>query len=244
MGAIETGTVWLGEEWEPIPGTFLEVRGLVTPRDLDELDYIVDYGFSPDPIPTRTHGLKLSKHGRIIVDVTITPQSRNALGVVADVTHLNFGVISVRFGFETPPAPHKAKPVQAAPDFAAPAPAGFYDWAQGVAGRWEDMTEAERDEARKGTEAERFAVPAGAAPSDAWAALEAENEDEWPDWLKALKAEGFDTEDLRAVLDEEDGYTPKSGRAFVLDEEDLDDEQEMSPSELQKYLARKSEEGR
>lgn len=236
------GTVDVWSEWEPIPGTFLELRGMHVRKDLEQLDYEINYGFSPTQDPMRTHGLKLTSHGRVLLDVTIRPEDREAGGIVADVYHLNMGTFTVRFGWTTPLPPAKPKTPQKGVNslFTDPAEDKKYgDWAAGSAATWAAMSEEERDEARIGTEGERFMTN----PPTAFPPLDAENDAEWPDWLKALKAEGFDTEDIKAVLDEEDGYTPKSGRAFVLDEDELDDEREMSESELQQYLARKAEQG-
>jgi hypothetical protein len=247
-----TGTVELYEEWEPIPGTFFEIRGIGQDKDYEDLEYTADFGFSPTADPMKGVTLKLTKYGRVFLDVNVMPEHRAKGGIVADITHLNAGLITVRFGYDTPPPPPKPKPKNVGKMFTDPAESEkYYEWAQGSAARWEAMDDDERDAARVGTEGVRFMKNppqpepiAGAAGT--WGSLLDEgNPDEWPEWLKTLKAEGYDTEDIAAVLDEDDGYTPRSARRTVdLSEEDWEDEKEMTEEEFQQYMARKAEGGR
>lgn len=204
-----TGVVDLRPYWVGIPGTFFEVRG-ASPR-LTDLEWQVTYGRTTDEFGVVD--FELFSYGRPIVNITVLPEDRSAGDVVADVTLLGIGVITVRWGLQTP-----AKPVDPKKHY----PTKKLGWDEPFF------------EGKAWDEAPGVGLPPLPPPQKALTSGQVYGGDK-PDWWLEMNAEGYTDLDVQDILDGKD--VEPSGRHRADEEPDVWDEENMTPEEFQRYMA-------
>jgi hypothetical protein len=104
----DTGRVWSSAGWVGIPGSFLEVRFI--PGKGDPVQFLGwSHIYGPTQEAMGAVEFELTAGGRTILNIVVLPKDRAAGDIVADTHLINLGLVQVRWGLQTPPAPPKPK---------------------------------------------------------------------------------------------------------------------------------------
>lgn len=229
-----TGEIYLtNQQWAGIPDTYFEVRGSGL---TGAVHYTVDFGYETGPEGWAEIRLDY-KDGLMPMRIVVGPDDRKAGLVLGEVFQVYTGIMTVRFGYHTPPAPPKPKVEKfkasawsssyTAPYALPAAPASKYDedWGEDpdlddeqldkLYDEWENRHERDNDSDIQqrindmlGIDDARDDDPADVKPQGRHA-----KSDDRPIWLQVLEEEGYDVSDLEhfgEVMAEGAGFPKES----------------------------------
>jgi len=217
MNAPLTGDLYLHDgQWVGIPDTYFEVRGAGLSGPVH---YDVEFGYETGP--EGWVEIRLSyKDGLLPLRIVVGPEDRKVGVVLGEVFQAYTGIITVRFGYHTPPAP--PKPILTKSRASEYTGKGWTQWSGDFGGYDAELADAEEvdadglddmwDEQPKSDSEmqQKINKLLGITKDETALGLPQGNpDDDRPVWVQKLEQEGHDTSDgdhFRQVMEEGGGW--------------------------------------